>query len=325
MIVYEKNNKKITSRKYYREEKKKLEKEIERVSECLDDSIAVLENLKRAQYPINSTKYQQELRQYYRWSYLLNKNNLSLKFIRPNNKDDIEYRSQMHSDLFVYQLQNIIAPNGTPLMDLRFHGTPIYFAQQIIETGSITSSMDRFGNYNNSTNINGEISTSRIHDLKRAMDLYSDMIGYKSCMPAGCVFAVFPRDYEDSIYGVDTMHNIDFRKNPQQLFGIFTTPENIKQVKGWMSEYGFNPDLVYNFEEFLKATQMAVLNITNNQILNEGETPTTRLDTQEYGHTSRLDMQRLTLNALQNVHHTDIIGMDNRLSRRVNSKMNNGR
>jgi len=190
-------------------------------------------------------------------------NNLSLKFIRPNNKDDIEYRSQMHSDLFVYQLQNIIAPNGTPLMDLRFHGTPIYFAQQIIETGSITSSMDRFGNYNNSTNINGEISASRIQDLKKTMDRYSDMIAYKRCMPAGCVFALFPRDYEDSVYGVDTMHNIDFRKNPQQLFGIFTTPENIKQVKGWMSEYGFNPDLVYNFEEFLKATQMAVLNITN--------------------------------------------------------------
>ena len=325
MIVYEKNNKKITSRKYYREEKKSLEKEVERVSECVDDSIAVLENLKRGQCPINSPNYQHELRQYYRWTYVLNENNLSLKFIRPNNKDDIEYRSQMHSDLFVYQLQNIIAPNGTPLMDLRFHGTPIYFAQQIIETGSITSSMDRFGNYNNSTNINGEISASRIQDLKKTMDRYSDMIAYKRCMPAGCVFALFPRDYEDSVYGVDTMHNIDFRKNPQQLFGIFTTPENIKQVKGWMSEYGFNPDLVYNFEEFLKATQMAVLNITNNQILNEGGTPTTRLDTQEYGHTSRLDMQRLTLNALQNVHHTDIIGMDNRLSRRVNSKMNDGR
>lgn len=52
------------------------------------------------------------------------------------------------------------------------------------------------------------------------------------------------------------MYNVNFRENPNQLFGVFTTPENILRVKEWMKESGFNPEQVYTFESFLGAAKI---------------------------------------------------------------------
>ena len=51
------------------------------------------------------------------------------------------------------------------------------------------------------------------------------------------------------------MKTVDFSQNPEQLFGIFTTPENIERVSKWMQEAGLDARKVYTFESFLEQVQ----------------------------------------------------------------------
>lgn len=138
---------------------------------------------------------------------------------------------------------------------MRFHGTPIYYAEQIIKSGNISSTADRYDGYIKSTDMKGEISASNIDTIDRTINYFSDMTSYQRSLPAGCIFALLPRDKEDAEYGHDMMHSVDFRQNPEQLFGVFTTPENIDQVKDWMSESGFNNSFVYTFEKFIEVVK----------------------------------------------------------------------
>ena len=62
------------------------------------------------------------------------------------------------------------------------------------------------------------------------------------------------------------MKAVDFRKNPDQLFGIFTTPENLERVKGWLQESALNPDKVYTFEGFLQFVNEQSKLIDNGEI-----------------------------------------------------------
>lgn len=60
------------------------------------------------------------------------------------------------------------------------------------------------------------------------------------------------------------MHNVDFSQNPEQLFGVFTTPENIKRVKEWMRLSGLNQSRVYTFDEFINEVARVSSSLRNN-------------------------------------------------------------
>lgn len=183
-----------------------------------------------------------------RWKQALEETKLKLKFVRPNKKEDIAYRqNQLNDNKFVNELQSVVPSD----LDLRFHGTPIYFAEQIIRNGEITSTADRYDGYMKSTDMNGEISASTIKTLPRTLDFFSDMEAHQRSMPAGCIFVLLPKDKDDATFGIDLLHSVNFKKNPEQLFGIFTTPENIERVKEWMNESGLDSNLVNTFEGFL--------------------------------------------------------------------------
>lgn len=186
-----------------------------------------------------------------RWKQCLDDATLALRFVRPNSQDDIKYRDDKQGENYVKKLQEVISPN----LDLRFHGTPIYFAEQIIKSGSISSTADRYDGYIKSTDMKGEISASTVKTLSRTIDFFSDMAGYMHSLPAGCIFAMYPKDEADANYGPDLLHSVNFRENPEQLFGVFTTPENIEQVTKWMEEAGFKDKGVYTFEGFLEAVK----------------------------------------------------------------------
>lgn len=183
-----------------------------------------------------------------RWKQALEETKLKLKFVRPNKKEDIAYRqNQLNDNKFVNELQSVVPSD----LDLRFHGTPIYFAEQIIRNGEITSTADRYDGYMKSTDMKGEISASTIKTLPRTLDFFSDMEAHQRSMPAGCIFVLLPKDKDDATFGIDLLHSVNFKKNPEQLFGIFTTPENIERVKEWMNESGLDSNLVNTFEGFL--------------------------------------------------------------------------
>lgn len=223
--------------------------DINRFKGYISDATQKFENIKR-KFSEGSKEYVEAKYEVFRWQHSLDEAELSMKFIRPNSQEDIDYRNYQCEN-FVEQLQSVISPN----LDLRFHGTPIYFAEQIIRSGSISSTADRYDGYIKSTDMKGEISASTVESLGRTINFFSDMPAYHRNLPAGCIFALLPKDKEDAEYGHDLMHSVDFRKNPEQLFGVFTTPENTEQVKGWMKESGLNPESVYTFEGFLEAVK----------------------------------------------------------------------
>lgn len=233
----------------YKAHLQSVQADIIRFTKYISDAQRNFESIKQ-KYPEGSREYNYAKDQIDRWKYELDKTKLMVNFVRPNSEQDIEYRNRQCEE-FIPKLQSVISPS----LDLRFHGTPIFLAEQIIRSGGITSTADRYDGYISSTDRQGEISASNIDSLGRTINFFSDMVAYDRSLPAGCIFAVYPKDAEDANYGHDLLHSVDFRQNPEQLFGIFTTPENIPNVQNWLIESGFEPNLVYTFEGFIEAVK----------------------------------------------------------------------
>lgn len=247
-MIIQNGNITTNPRKQFKEDKKAINSEIKSHTMCLNHAI---EELNRAQeiYGFNSNEYNAAFIQTERWRYCIEEENLALKFVRPNKKNDIEYRIYQYKE-FAKNLQSIISKN----LDLRFHGTPIYFAEQIIKTKTITSTADRYNGYRNSTDRNGEFSASSVQTLGETIKLFSDIQAYQRSLPCGCIFALFTKGPEDKEFP-NLMKTVDFSQNPEQLYGVFTTPENIDRVSTWMQEAGLDTNKVYTFESFLEQVQ----------------------------------------------------------------------
>ena len=116
-----------------------------------------------------------------------------MEFLRPNFQEDIDYRENQLKT-FIPRLKQVISPN----LDLRFHGTPIYFAEQIIKNRGISSTADRYDSYMKSTDPKGSISATTIDTISRTISFFTDMASYQRSLPCGCVFALLPRNEEDA-------------------------------------------------------------------------------------------------------------------------------
>ena len=226
-------------------------KDIIRFEGYIEDATKRLENLKSRGYAEDSKEVTDAKENLQRWVYALDEAKLELEYIRPNTKDDIEYRANNTGEKFIEALRQVKSDD----LNLVFHGTPIYFAREILKTGKISSSADRYDGYVKSTDLPGEISVSDMDSLERTLDFFSGIASYQHCLPGGCIFAMHPKDDKDFNKAQSIMSSVDFKKNPEQLYGIFTTPENIPSVKKWLGELGLNQDLVYDFEGFVQAVK----------------------------------------------------------------------
>ena len=233
----------------YKEQLELKISDINRYRKYLDDATQRFTNIQQ-RFTEDDKEYIDAKNEMYRWKQTLDETELSLKFIRPNSKQDIYYRDEQ-CKMFENKLQSVLSPN----LNLKFHATPIYFAEQIIKSGVISSTADRYDGYIKSTDMKGEISVSDRETIGRTINYFSDMTAYQRSLPSGCIFALLPKGKDDYRSEASLMNSVNFRQNPEQLFGVFTTPENIEQVKKWMSDSDFNPDLVYTFEEFLQVVK----------------------------------------------------------------------
>lgn len=234
--------------KQYEADKKILINQLNNYKKSNNEAIKKFNETKQ-KYGSGSEECTQAYIELEKWRYCINQANLALKFIRPNNSDDIEYRNYQYNE-FVTNLQSVTSR----ILDLRYHGTPIYNAEQIIKSKSITPTPDRYNGYTKSTNASGEISATTIDTLYRTINFHSDIKAYERSLPCGCIFALFPRGIKDYQFQ-DVIRAVDFKQNPEQLFGIITSPENNDLVKGWMQEANLNPGQVYTFEEFINLVQ----------------------------------------------------------------------
>lgn len=186
-----------------------------------------------------------------------------MKFIRPNTQEDIEYRKKQCRK-FIINLKEVLSGN----LDLRFHGTSIYLAEQIIRSREISHNATRYDGAIKSLNEIDKISASDVNSIIRTIECFLDIAKYDRCLPCGCMFVLIPKDKEDATYGNDLMSAVDFQQNPEQLFSVVTTPENIKRVKKWMNEATLDSSCVHTFEEFLKVVKVKSEKLDSNVRVN---------------------------------------------------------
>ena len=285
----------------YEEDKDYLKSEIKRLEETRDRKKAWHDKLLQRDFSdIISEEYKYKLEndegeykkalsnafnEYQGWEYSLREEYLKLPFIRPNTQSDIDERKQI-DDNFV-KLIHQADPESR--LNLRFHGTSIHFAKEIIENGGIFSSRDRLGGYASSTNSYGEISVTSLENVKHyfphgmpyhldfSMGLM-DINKYDRSYPAGCLFVLIPRNQEESdMIETGQMYNVNFKENPNTLYAVMTTTENLEKVKQWMIENGLNSNKVCTMDGLVKkAKRDAVVSkcdVSNVSISNEANIP----------------------------------------------------
>ena len=190
------------------------------------------------------SRYENEM---HRWEYECQKCLLKHEFIRPNNKAEIAKRNEIANN-FGNDLMNIVGEDS----DLRFHGTPIYYAKEIIKSGKISSTADRHEGYISSTDLPGYCSASSIKSINRTIDAFTDFASYQRSLPCGVLFVLKEKEGDLELRANDEMQNVDFFKNPEQLVGILCTDEVKDKVTKWCSDSQIDTNLVYTYDGFLE-------------------------------------------------------------------------
>ena len=179
----------------------------------------------------------------------------TVEFMRcPENDDDKQYRIKVLNE-FPQKVRDAI-PDGLPIV---FHGSRnIGTVREILRTGGL---------------LTPEQKGESMQSFASAIDVtYKDNIrvscefaepGLSSYMPYGAIFAFFPLESEiencvktgessEVMGGVD---GVSFRENPERLYAIITTHENLELVRAWCDEYGLDKTKVVMHNEFLSQQQ----------------------------------------------------------------------
>lgn len=207
----------------------------------------ILDNARQT-YGEESEQYKKALNGLKRQEYSLNETILAIDFVRPNKKEDVEYRKRI-IDEFSDSISKILEGD----ISIRFHGTSIFFTREILKNGGISSTVSRSDGYNSSTDLEDEISVTSSSTINRTLSFFTDLYSFQRSMPSGCLFVLKSNsEVDDELVKYDVMKSFSFKKEPERLLGICTTEENIERVKGWLKEYGYSDNLVHTFESFLK-------------------------------------------------------------------------
>ena len=174
------------------------------------------------------------------------KKDITNKYYRPEIPEDVKYR-KIQKLTYENKLKQLLQDDCC----LCFHGTTIWNAKSILESGEITARIDREGEGEGVLNTPGKIYVSTINNLWFTVNHHADLGNYK--YPAGCVFVIKPTSEEEynSAKESNLISNVDFKKFPNILKAIITTPENIDKVKSWLQSSGIdvNPDIVKDYND----------------------------------------------------------------------------
>lgn len=187
-----------------------------------------------------------------------------LQFIRPNSLEDIAYREKQISE-FSHKTERIL-PDFELLV---FHGTPIYNAQKIIQSGQILSGKDLWG-FATSGDPAGQFSVTTKDNIRNTILGHSDLSAFIVFLPAGVIFTIYAKDKQEYQMAQKEGHisNINFKEDPKRIHSLITTPENLKRVREWLDQNSFDYP-VRDYDGFIIRAQRK---FTKPQILNHQKT-----------------------------------------------------
>lgn len=183
-----------------------------------------------------------------------------LRLIRPSSQADIDYRTKVYREL-----PTMIADAVHPDLPLRFHGTTIYYTEDILYSGEISSSADRLG-VETSYDTGGIISVTTPKSVVVTIEGYTNLLTDLCTIPPGCILVLLPESEVDALAGESmSMVNVNISNNPDRLAYVLTAPENLNKVREWLKDNSHSPEKAVEFFAF--AEKMRVLK----RQLDEGE------------------------------------------------------
>ena len=168
-----------------------------------------------------------------------------LKYLHPCNSEDISYRKKVLTYFPEWAAEHI-----SDDMHLVFHGTSLANTERILNSGRIISGKDRW-TVRTSGDEKGQISVSTNNSLLIPLIGHMDFVAQSGYLSAGSLFVlqVSESEYQQA---KDDHHipNVSLRKDPQKLYAIVTTPENVDRVKWWAQKNDFPSGKVSDFATF---------------------------------------------------------------------------
>lgn len=185
------------------------------------------------------------------------KNMLEFMRITLDDKDEIYRRNVMS------KLNEIIAKEIPDNFPIAFHGTGyIGTVREIIKSGGLLTPEQKGENPSSYAYL---IDVTYKSNIRVSLEFADTKEPF---MPYGALFAFLPEDNE--IENIISTHKnsevrggvngVNFKDEPNRLYGLITTPENIELTKKWCKEYGWDSSKVFTHFEFIKEIEVFTKN-----------------------------------------------------------------
>ena len=211
-------------------------------------------DLKKYENELNNSTDERMIRHYNNLVNIYKKSFESLKYkkeyMRENNIDDLKERDTIRKT-YAKLIKEMI-PDGTPIV---FHGVSnIGVVEEILKSGGLLSCEEQ-GISNRS--FASDIDVCYKDNIRVSLE-FADSSS-NEYMPYGAVIAFRPLDTEidrvirtkDSTEVLGGVSSVNFRDEPDRLYGIITTKENLTRIKKWCLKYGIDHEKVFTHKQFL--------------------------------------------------------------------------
>lgn len=171
--------------------------------------------------------------------------------MRPNTDLDIAKRNDILNN-YSQKVDEAI-PDDVPLV---FHGNKnINTVIEIIESGGLFTPEERNVDFKSFAT---QIDVTAKTNIRVSLE-FADA-GICSFMPYGAIFVFYPKldEYDNVLKTKDSsevsggVRSISFKKEPERLFGIITTEENIEKIKTACKRNGIDASKVLTHEQFIE-------------------------------------------------------------------------
>ena len=231
----------------YLKKKELLTENILRTKERIEKDLQEYEEIKENDSTDNKEKYLEVLKnKIIRLQNYLHLLKMERKYSRPGTRETEIEKSRLY-DNFAKDLKELLSSK----YHYCFHGCRyIYLVKEIIESGILSSSVDRFG-LETSYDVDNQISVTTIDTLETTMSGYAGLTNSPT-QPAGAVFVLSPKD-ENEVESSNRMiiGSINFKEEPNRLKCILTTSENKEKITKWCMENSVDFEKVLTYDEFL--------------------------------------------------------------------------
>ena len=174
--------------------------------------------------------------------------NEELQFARPETAVDTEERRRI---LKTYA--NTIRNTVTDEHPLWFHGVKdLASLEKILASGHLGYLEDEESRSQTSP---GTVDVTSKYSIDTTIEGFTGLSS--NYLPAGCIFVLLPKDADevqqtrkfDSEQSIET---VDFNKNPDRVYSIVSTTENLAYISNLVNKYGLNKNKVHSFDSFIE-------------------------------------------------------------------------